>query len=241
MTAALTLPSIALGWLFLGQVAMLLLWYRAGTQRRNGFASRLDELLVLLLSQRTTTAEENHPQGVVQTLHRLSALSGLRGRARRWGQPLDAIRAQGEQIASELVSPGAHAVDGARLVEESVTALAAERAARGARVPAVADPVVLIAYGLGSWPPGADLTSLEQLLSELGTSQRQLRNRFDSVIDTPVPASQSRPFAELAAASFLLGASAHIVQVANRPDNDSPAAGMEHHTGHVPLNRQAQP
>jgi hypothetical protein len=149
------------------------------------------------------------------------------------------MRAQGEQIASELVNPSVHAVDGARLVRELVAALAAERAARGASVSAAADPVVLIAYGLGSWPPTANLTSLEQLLSELGTSQRQLRNRFVSVIDTSVPASQSRPFAELAAASFLLGASAHIVPVAGQADNDSPAARLQQHTGRVSPNRQA--
>ena len=87
----------------------------------------------------------------------------------------------------------------------------------GATVPAVEDPVVVVAYGLGAWPPGADLTSLEELLGELGVSHEALRTRFESFLGTIPSANQNRSFRELAGASFVLGAAARIVEAAEPP------------------------
>ena len=74
--------------------------------------------------------------------------------------------------------------------------------------------MVVLAYGLGAWPQGADLTSLEHLLGELGVSQPVLRSRFESLIRTVTIANQNRQFRELAGASFVLDAAARIVEAA---------------------------
>jgi hypothetical protein len=87
------------------------------------------------------------------------------------------------------------------------------------------DPVVVLAYGLGAWPSGADLTSLEQLLAELGVSQPVLRSRFESLIRTVPTANQNRQFRELAGASFVLGAAARIVEAADRRGKSVPPPG----------------
>ena len=72
----------------------------------------------------------------------------------------------------------------------------------------------MLAYGLGAWPAGADLTSLEELLTKLGISQPELHRRFESLIRTVVTANQNRGFRELAGASFVLGAAARILEAA---------------------------
>jgi hypothetical protein len=64
-------------------------------------------------------------------------------------------------------------------------------------VPTTEDPVVVLAYGLGAWPSGADLTSLEALLTELDVSQPALLSRFESLIQTVPIANQNRQFREL--------------------------------------------
>jgi hypothetical protein len=244
MAVSAALTRIALGWLFLGQIAILWLWYRGASRGRGPFAARLDQLLVLLLSERTpSNGATTGGQLVSQTIHRLSLLSGFRGHARRWRGPLEAVRAQGEQIASELARPTACVANGPRLVRESVAILTAERVRRGARMSAMTDPVVVLAYGLGSWPPEADLTSLEQLLGELGMSQGDLRNRFDSLIGTSAPASQSPAFAELAAAAFVLGASGHILEAAAGSDFTLPAssAAQIEPTSHTAVDHKERP
>jgi len=133
--------------------------------------------------------------------------------------------AQGYQVASETISSPA-AVHGSQLVQEAVWALKVERASGGATVPTTEDPVVVLAYGLGAWPQGADLTSLEQLLGELGVSQPVLRSRFESLIRTVTIASQNRQFRELAGASFVLGAAARIIEAATPTDRSVPPPGL---------------
>src|SRR4029077_3163530 len=99
------------------------------------------------------------------------------------------------QAAAETISPSGHVESGRNLVQDTLAALKAERADGGAEVPARGDPGVVFAYGLGAWPAGADLTSLERLLAEVGVSQPALRSRFDSLfrpIATPQHTRASR-------------------------------------------------
>jgi hypothetical protein len=112
-------------------------------------------------------------------------------------------------------------------VLETVEALKAERASGGANVPRRADPVVVLAYGLGAWPSGADLTSLEQLLAEVGVSQPELRSRFQRLIRSVATVNQNREFRELAGASFVLGASARIMEAALAPEAPRRLAGSQ--------------
>ncbi len=206
--------SASLGWLFFVQIWLVLLLFNLGTRSGNPFARRLDQLLVLLVPQAARTGRGTMAalkQDWIQAFGR-QGLGGLRGSARRWRAPLRAVYAQGYQVASETISSPVEIADGRTLVEETVQALKTERASGGATVPAREDPVVVLAYGLGAWPQGADLSSLEQLLGELGVSQAVLRSRFESLIRTVTTAKQNRQFRELAGASFVLGAAARIVE-----------------------------
>ncbi len=135
------------------------------------------------------------------------------------------MHAQGYQVASEMIASSGEVVRGHELVRETVAALNAERAGGGADVPTTEDPVVVFAYGLGAWPSGADLTSLEGLLAELGVSQPVLRSRFESVIRIVATAKQKRDFRELAGASFVLGAAARILEAAVAPSKSLPPPG----------------
>ena len=94
----------------------------------------------------------------------------FRGSLRRWRAQLGAVYAQGYQVASETISSSAEIVHSGELVREAVAALKAERGGGAGAVPTTDDPVVVLAYGLGAWPSGADLRSLEGLLGELGVS-----------------------------------------------------------------------
>jgi hypothetical protein len=192
------LSATTLGWMVLFQAWVLVLWYG---RARSPFPRRLEQLLALLLADR------------------------LRRSARRWRAQLRAMYAQGYQVAAETISSSGEVARGNELVEETVAALKAERAGGGAGVPTTADPVVVFAYGLGAWPAGADLTSLERLLAELGVSQPVLRGRFESLIGTVATANQNRDFRELAGASFVLGAAARIVEAAAAPGRGVPPTG----------------
>jgi hypothetical protein len=132
-------------------------------------------------------------------------------------------------VVSETIS-SAEVVHGGELVREIVGALKVERTSGGATVPAAEDPVVVLAYGLGAWPPGADLTSFEELLGKLGVSHETLRTRFESYLRTISPADQSRAFRELAGASFVLGAAARIVEAAEPPVRNVRPLGGAHHS-----------
>jgi hypothetical protein len=221
----LVLPSVALGWLIFIQVLILLLWY---SQPRSLFAGRLDQLLALLLPQGGVSRRglmAARGKETMRARRRYSALGGLRASARRWRVQLKAVYAQGYQAASETISSPGGVADGGELMREAVQALKTERVSDGAAASATEDPVVVIAYGLGAWPSGADLTSLEQLLGELGVSHGELRKRFESLIRTVAAAKQNRELRELAGAAFVLGASARIVEAAIAPGRSVPPAG----------------
>ena len=206
--------SASLGWLFLFQFWILLFWLSRSSQRRSPFVRRLDELLLLLV-----------PGGTSRALRRYRTLTGLRGSAWRWRVKLRAVYAQGYQATSERISPSGEVVHGRELLGEAVQALKTERVSRRANVPSREDPVVVLAYGLGAWPSGADLTSLEQLLGQLGLSQAELRTRFESTIPIVGLAKESRAFRELAGASFVLGAASRIVEAAAPPVKSAPSPG----------------
>jgi hypothetical protein len=125
--------------------------------------------------------------------------------------------------ASETIPPVGEGVHARALLGDAVQALKTERISRGANVPSREDPVVVLAYGLGAWPSGADLTSLEQLLRQLGLTQAELRARFESLIRPVATAAQSRAFRELAGASFVLGAASRIVEAATPPLKSAPS------------------
>jgi hypothetical protein len=205
------LPGATLGWLVFIQIWILLLWFRPG---RSPFARRLDQLLDLLL-----------PRAEVARSKLTSARGQLRGSARRWRAPLRGVYAQGYQVASETITSPGDVARGGELVRDAVEALKAERARGGANLASKQDPVVMLAYGLGAWPSGADLTSLEQLLGQLGVSQAELRSRFESLVRTVATASGNREFRELAGASFVLGAAARIVEATVAPGRSIPPPG----------------
>jgi hypothetical protein len=219
--------SASLGWLFLFEVWVVVFLFGQGSRGRNPFGRRLDQLLVLLVPQAETTERGTvaaAKQDWIRAFGR-QGLGGLRGSARRWRAQLRAVYAQGYQVASETISSPTAVAHGSELVQEAVQALKAERASGGATVPAREDPVVVLAYGLGAWPSGADLTSLEQLLGELGVSQPVLHSRFESLIRTVRNANQNRRFRELAGASFVLGAAARIVEATAATGRSVPPPG----------------
>ena len=127
-------------------------------------------------------------------------------------------------MASETISSPAEVAHSGELMRETVDALKAERAGRGAVVPTTEDPVVVLAYGLGAWPSGADLTSLEELLRELGISHGVLRDPLRE----PDPLNRDRESesgVSARGASFVLGASARIVEATLPPGRTVPPPG----------------
>ena len=220
-----SVSGAALSWLFLIQIWILVLWFRPG---RNSFARRLNQLLALLLAE--TEAVERRPtstegKGTFRRLVGPSRLGRAKWSARRWRTQLRPIYKQG-YAAAETSSPPAHVACGHDLVRDTLVALKAERAIGGAKVSAREDPVVVFAYGLGAWPPRADLTSLERLLAEVGVSQPALRNRFDNVFRLVVTPRDSREFRELAGASFVLGAATRILEAAVASNGSVPPSGL---------------
>jgi hypothetical protein len=222
------LQGASLAWVVFVAVWVLMFWFGQGSRRRDTFKSRLDQLLVILLPRAETSGGGTIAalkQDTARAFARQVASGGLRRSARRWRAQLGAVYAQGYQVASETISSPAEVAHGGELVRETVDALQAERAGRGAVVPTTEDPVVVLAYGLGAWPSGADLTSLEELLGELGISHGVLRSRFESLIRTIATADQNRELRELAGASFVLGASARIVEATKPPGRSVPPPG----------------
>ena len=215
--------SASLGWLLVSTVWVLVLLSQ-GSRQRNPFERRLDQLLRLLVP-RTPTDSRGSFAAFMEQAKRNTAPGVLRGSARRWRAQLGAVYAQGYQVASETISSQAALAHSGELVREAVAALKAERNGGGASVPTTDDPVVVLAYGLGAWPEGADLTSLEELLAELGVSHSLLRIRFESLLRTIPTANQNREFRELAGASFVLGASARIVEAAAPAARSTPPPG----------------
>jgi hypothetical protein len=208
-------------WVFWVCVLVLL---NQSSRRRDPFEGRLDQLLLLLVPQRATEA-----RGIAAPMKR--AIPNLvprtfRGSAHRWRAQLAAVYAQGYQVASETISSSAETAHSGELVAEAIAALKAERGVSGVALSPSHDPVVVLAYGLGAWPSGVDLTSLEDLLAELGVSHDALRNRFESLLRTIPTANQNREFRELAGASFVLGASARIIEATVPPGSSAPPPGF---------------
>jgi hypothetical protein len=234
VTGGFAFPSASLSWLLFLEVWVLLVWLGYGSFRRNPFGRRLDQLLLLLLPQ-----VETGRRGTIAALKE-DTLRALRGRVasgelrrfvRRWRAKLGAVYAYGYRVASETITSSADFVHDGDLVRATVEALKVERSSRGAPVPE--DPIVVLAYGLGAWPPGADLTSLEQLLGDLGISHEELRIRFESFLRTISPPVQIRAFRELAGASFVLGAAARIVEAAEPPVRNVRPLGGSQHSRHI--------
>ena len=176
---AFTMPrALTLGWLVLLQFWILPALVRASA--RSPFAHRLDQLLVLLLPDELTrtrllTAARKGSRGQLGSTH----LRRLRGFA-RWRAQLQAMYGQGYQVASEtivFIRRGRSRSTSSCLE----TVVGAEGRAGWRRQPTSQRQKIRLlcsAYGLGAWPPGGDLTSLEQLLKELGVSQPVLRSRI---------------------------------------------------------------
>jgi hypothetical protein len=215
--------SASLGWLLFSMVWVLVLLSQS-SRRRNPFRRSLDELLLFLVP-RTATQARAGLAGFKNQAMRNAAPDVFRRSARRWRAQLGAVYAQGYQVASETIVSPAQLVHSGELVREAVAALKAERAGGDAALPNSGDPVVVLAYGLGAWPSGADLTSLEGLLGELGVSHEVLRSRFESLLRTIPAANQNHEFRELAGASFVLGAAARIVEAATPPGRSAPPPG----------------
>jgi hypothetical protein len=216
--------SLAFPFLFSAVGLLLLTHSGQGLQRFPGtdLERGLDRLFALLLPARKATTTATARLAMVQQIR----LAQLRRGARRWGKELQLITTDGYETASRIsalcVQTGEQ--DDRVLVAEALQALRAERASAGADLPLANDPVSMLAYGLGARPAGTDLTSLEELLRDLGLSGEgdELRTHFDDVLAESNPTNprlrndtERSMFRELAGASFVLGASARILELAS--------------------------
>jgi hypothetical protein len=193
----------------------------------------LEQLFALLIPRPKATTSAT----LLAAVQRYRIVTGLRRNARRWIKELQVISTDGYQTASSISSrfPATGHHDSRTLVEEAVQVLRAERVSAGADLTLANDPVAVLAYGLGARPADADLRSLEELLDDLGFAGEgeELRTHFDDVIaaetermspQLKAPADR-RTFRDLAGASFVLGASARIVELASPSPAGVAAAG----------------
>jgi hypothetical protein len=212
--------------LFFGATGLLLLM--RSKQRLLRFPATdlergLDRLFALLLpagEASTVTARV----ALAQELRR----AGLRRAARHWHKELQVITTDGYEAASRISERCAVTgeLDDEALAAEAVEVLSAERARAGVDARLDNDPVSILAYGLGVRPTGADLTSLDDLLRDLGLAGEddELRTHFDDVVaaesgNDGLQLGNGRRrsmFRELAGASFVLGASARILELSSR-------------------------
>ena len=172
----------------------------------------LERLFALLLPARKTAP------GATALAQELQ-LAGLKRGVRRWGKELQLITTDGyrDRVASlgALRARRARRTTG-RSSLEAVRALRAERTRAGADPALTDDPVSMLAYGLGARPAGADLTSLDDLLGDLGLAEEgdELRTHFDDILAAESSntslhlrnGAQRSMFRDLAGASFVLGA-----------------------------------
>ena len=115
-------------------------------------------------------ARRRRPRPSVAPSRSRHAWRGLRRGARRWAKELQLITTDGYETASRIsaLRELTGEQDDRALVAEAVRVLGAERARAGADPTLTNDPVSILAYGLGARPAEADLTSLDDLLSDLG-------------------------------------------------------------------------
>ena len=208
----------------LSAAGLMLLTHSGQTLRRfpgNDFECGLNRLFALLLPARKATTASARVAMAQQI-----RLAALRRGARRWGNELQLITTDGYETASRISALCAQKGerDDSLLVAEAVRVLKAERATAGADLTLANDPVSMLAYGLGARPAGTDLTSLEDLLRDVGLSGEgdELRTHFDDVLAESDSANlhlrsdaERSMFRELAGASFVLGASARILELAS--------------------------
>ena len=212
--------------LLLAAAGFLLLTRSGRTLRRfpsTELEHGLDRLFALLDPARKATTATVRVVVAQQT-----RLARLRHGARRWAKELQLITTEGYESASRISARSlpAGGQDDRALVAEAVRVLRAERAGAGADLTLPDDPVSILAYGLGARPAEADLTSLEDLLSDLGLSgeRDELRTHFDDVLAAQSTSANPQlkndaersMFRDLAGASFLLGVSARILELAAR-------------------------
>ena len=162
-------------------------------------------------------------------------LAGFRHGARRWAKELQLITTDGYEAASRVSARSAPTgeQDDRALVAETVRVLRAERTSAGADLTLPNDPVAMLAYGLGARPAEADLTSLDDLLSDLGLSGEsdELRTHFDDIVAEQSTSAnphlrndaERSMFRDLAGASFVLGVSTRILELASlAPAGETP-------------------
>jgi hypothetical protein len=191
----------------------------------------LDRLFALLLPTRKATTTATLRIAIAQH----TRLAGFRHGARRWGNELQLITTDGYETASRISARNAPTLeqDDEALVAETVRVLRAERASAGAELPLTDDAVSMLAYGLGARPAEADLTSLDDLLRDLGLSGEsdEFRTHFDDIVAAQNTSTnphvrndaERRMFRELAGASFVLGASTRILELASlAPAGETP-------------------
>ena len=226
----------------LGAAGLLLLTHSRQTQHRfpsTDLEHGLERLFALLLPTRKPTTTTTVRGAIAQQ----TRLAGLRHNARRWAKELQLITSDGYQTASRLSAlrvPRGEQDDRA-LLAEAVRVLREERASAGANLTLANDPVSILAYGLGARPVEADLTSLDDLLSDLGLAEEgdEMRTHFDDLVAAQSTSTdphlrndaERSMFRDLAGASFVLGASARIFELASLiPAGDTPIpAGATSH------------
>ncbi len=146
------------------------------------FERELEQLLSLLLPRikPTTTATAR------DAIQREIRVARLKRASRVWAKALEAVTTEGYQTASRisaLHTPSGRQHDH-QLVARAVVALADPALA--------ADPVAVLAYGLGA-RPAVDLASLDELLADVGLSDDELRTHFDEVASRCVRARGELP------------------------------------------------
>jgi hypothetical protein len=186
------------------------------------FELGLDQLLALLLPIRHATTT---PATVPVAIAHRRRLACFRHGVRRWAKPLQLIKTDGYETASRIAALRTQTAeqDDRALAAETVRLLRAERTRAGADPALTDDPISLLAYGLGARPTGADLTCLDELLSDLGLAgeRDELRTHFDDVVAAQPTLPHLRNdaergmFRELAGASFVLGAATRILELAS--------------------------
>lgn len=219
------LADLAFPFLLAATGFLLLMHGRPGSQRFPGtdLERGLNRLFALLLPVGKANTNASLRLAIAQQIH----LAGLRRGARRWGGELQLISTDAYETVSRLsaLRPQSAGQDDRVLAADAVKTLRAERVGAGADLTRADDPVSMLAYGLGARPAGTDLTSLDDLLRDLGLADGddQLRRHFDDVLaETDAGAALLRSdaertmFRDLAGASFVLGVAARVLELASR-------------------------